>query len=304
MKTTQSKFSLVVLCTEKTIDDFIVNKKYLELFINPKRIYVIASAKAGSLLREKNVDVEFVDEDMLLPHMTFQGVKKCIEKRTADIKAINRTGWYFQQFLKMAFSMSCQEESYLVWDADTIPTKTVEMYAADGKKIFDVKTEYYEPYFITMHHLFPELTKRNSYSFISEHMLFDTLIMRELINKIEQNTQIEGKNFWEKIINSVCLDDLSGSGFSEFETYGTYVEHHHKGQYVIRRWKSLREGTVFFKQPISEKELVYLSKAYDAISFEKHDAHKKLQKFFAHKMFQKLFIISIFEKTKEMCSEL
>lgn len=50
------------------------------------------------------------------------------------------------------------------------------MFNNDRKPYFDVKEEYNKPYFITMEKLLPELGKKCSYSFISEHMLIISII--------------------------------------------------------------------------------------------------------------------------------
>ena len=51
----------------------------------------------------------------------------------------------------------------LIWDADTIPIKEVKMFGNDGKPIFDVKTEYHKPYFITLKRIFPKLGKKYNF---------------------------------------------------------------------------------------------------------------------------------------------
>lgn len=61
------------------------------------------------------------------------------------------------------------------------------------------------------------------------------------------------------------------SGFSEFETYGTYVEKYYKGLYVYRDTNTIRNGKCLFKGLPYEEVLEWLSKDYYAISFEKCD---------------------------------
>ena len=71
----------------------------------------------------------------------------------------------------------------------------------NGKPFFDVKTEYHEPYFITMKNIFPELGKKYDYSFISEHMIINTKLMKNMINRISNNKNLIGDTWYEKIIN-------------------------------------------------------------------------------------------------------
>lgn len=296
-----NEYKIVMMCTEDTVDNV---KKYMLLlleFLNPKALVVIGSAKVGEIIAKDNLSVEFVDEDTVYAGMTFDSVKRVMQNLSNNnIEVVKRTGWYFQQFLKMAYCMECQEMSYLVWDADTIPTHVVEMIDKEKRYYFDIKTEYHEPYFDTISKLFPELKKKNTYSFISEHMIFKTQIMKEIINKIESDDLSGNIPFWEKILKAVSKEELDKSGFSEFETYGTYVEYYYPKEYLVRNWYSLREGTMFYSSEINLEQLKYLSQEYDAISFEKHEIHRKLAKVFSYKIFKSITFFRAFEKGKNL----
>lgn len=186
--------------------------------------------------------------------------------------ASKRAGWYIQQFLKMEYYKICKDEYYLIWDGDTIPIRYINMFNNESKPYFDVKTEYHKPYFITMKKIFPDLGKKRSYSFISEHILIKTEIMKDLINRINNNTKIDGEKWYEKIINSIDINDLRYSGFSEYETYGTFTKEYYSKVYEVRRFKSLR-GTRKIKNynfnSLSFNNIQDISKEYDAITFEK-----------------------------------
>ena len=60
--------------------------------------------------------------------------------------------------------------------------------------------EYSEPYFSTMKNIFPELGKIYNYSFISEHMIINTKLMENMINRIADNKNLLGDTWYEKII--------------------------------------------------------------------------------------------------------
>lgn len=296
----RNEYSMILLCTTSTIENVKSYYEYFQIYIQPKEIIVIGNEKVKNIIEEECLQVKFLDEDKLYPGLNFQKVKKSILGRTADEIAANRTGWYFQQFLKMAYCMYTEDENYLVWDADTVPTHKVEMQTISGKNFFDVKTEYHRPYFDTLEKLFPDLKKNNNYSYISEHMIFKTQVMREIIERIEKNQDIVGKSFWEKILSAVSEQELAGSGFSEFETYGTYVQYYHPESYEIREWKSLREGTIFYGKELNRQQLSYLSRKYDAVSFERHSIHEKLSKIFAHKIFRNFVSFGILEQIKNL----
>lgn len=217
--------------------------------------------------------VAFIDENNIIP---FDEVHALIADRMKNILAGRElprgiTGWYYQQFLKMQYALMCEDEYYMVWDGDTIPCKSVNMFQKEtGKPYFDLKHELHEEYFETMATILPGFRKVIERSFISEHMLIKVDFMKELIKEIEANMNIPGTRFWEKIINAIPEEKIQSSAFSEFETYGTFVALRHSDAYALREWHSFRlGGEFFFVDTISQKDYEWLAKDFDAISFEK-----------------------------------
>ena len=120
-------------------------------------------------------------------------------------------------------------------------------------------------------------------------MLFKTDIMKNMISDIEKNDQISGEKFWEKIINSIEPEKIYDSSFSEFETYGTYVALKSPSTYKLREWHSFRLGASFFDMhKINDRDFEWLSKDFDAISFEKGQSVREDNKnFFDNPEYQK-----------------
>ena len=144
------------------------------------------------------------------------------------------------------------------------------MFSEEGKPYLDWKREYFPSYFRTINALFPDMNKTVEMSFISEHMLFSTAIMNEMLKDIEQMENLTGSSFYERILRSIDKDDLNSNGFSEFETYGTYVGYRYTHVYKLRRWYSYRNcGQYFGADDISEEEMDWLGKDFFAITFEK-----------------------------------
>lgn len=265
-----NKISLVIPIAPRDFEKIIFNLKFYKKYIIGISNFIFIGNKKVEKLIKKNrtsffkMRYKFINEKFLID---VDKIKELIKKRHKA--AIKRSGWYIQQFLKMQYCQICKKEYYLIWDSDTIPVKEVNMFRDDRKPYFDVKTEYHIPYFITMKKLFPELGKKNDYSFISEHMLIKTKLMKNLIKRIDNNTNILGDKWYEKIINSIKKTDLKFSGFSEFETYGTFVNKHYNHSYIIRPWKSLRKGKYYYNPKFfTFNDAQNISKKYDAISFE------------------------------------
>ncbi len=211
--------------------------------------------------------IEFVNERDLV---SFDEVKDTFQKQLTpeSTVGISSTGWYYQQFLKMQFATICDSEYYLCWDADTVPLRKIDMFSSDGRPYFDVKTECQDGYFITVNRLF-NFGKIIAKSFVSEHMIFKKDYMLEMIADIEK-TSFEGSKYYEKILNAAGSDNIS-LGFSEFETYGSWVGMRYPSAYKLRDWKSFRNTNFFVDiSDLTADDIEWLSKDFDAASFEKY----------------------------------
>ena len=196
-----------------------------------------------------------------------------------EMAANSKPGWYYQQFLKMSFSEICDEDYYMSWDADTIPLRTIRMFDDEGHPYFDLKAEFNPGYFVTLKNLLG-LDKVNEKSFIAEHMIFSKSRMAELIKEIEA-LPIRGGKYYEKIFYSLDLNNLK-KGFSEFETYGSWMSVRHPGEYTFRDWNSMRNTGLFVKpDDFSDADKAYLARDYDAATFESyHEFSPQLSEIF------------------------
>ncbi len=211
--------------------------------------------------------IKYLNENDLIPFESVYGaMKACVSEAGYTMDGNSRPGWYYQQFLKMAFSKNAGGEYYMSWGADTVPLRRIEMFNKEGKPFFDVKPEYMPGYFITIKKLFG-IDKQIKKSFVSEHMLFNSGYMKELISEIE-GLDLRGERFYEKIFYGMGIDNMK-RGFSEFEAYGSWMLFRHPGEYALRDWSSLRLGGHFLESSkLSPQDIEWLSKDFDAITFE------------------------------------
>ena len=110
-----------------------------------------------------------------------------------------------------------------------------------------------------------------------------------------------GKNFL-----SIDKEVILNSGFSEFETYVTFIDNFFPNAYKHRMWFSRSDMSKYIGSiyNLSEKDLKWLSKDYNAITFEywyiynedynKYVTNKTLQNLCRPKRFFK-FSIELFE---------
>lgn len=249
-------------------------RAYFE-YLPISRIVFIGPADLESCVREDadragySDRVEYMDENAIIP---YGEVKNAMSHRLAvegySMSEDSKPGWYYQQFLKMAYAYVCSDEYYISWDSDTIPLKKIALFDDQNKPYLDTKAEYNPGYFRTIKNMFG-MDKSYDRSFIAEHMLFSREYMLEMISEIEA-LSCDGVRFYEKILACIDIDNMK-MGFSEFETYGTWVINRHPDAYVLRDWKSLRKAGLFVdSHDLTESDVKWLAKDYDAASFESY----------------------------------
>ena len=255
--------------------DFSFLRKTIEFVfknLEPETLYIITDIRFQRYLPKEvlyNKKCVVIDENELLDGMTIKYLKELFRKLGRSELWV---GWYFQQFLKMAFSLSyyCDTDYYLSWDSDTIPLWKIDFFDENSKPYFTMKTEHHKPYFVAIERLLG-IIKTNDRSYIAENMMFKKSIMTELINCIQSNNELAGTVWFEKIIYALEPELISPMGFSEFETYGNYCFNHYPTLYVERTLPSFRSGGLIQGRFVSDKILEKLSFDQATASFEIYD---------------------------------
>lgn len=266
---------ILILLDEKELDIFKKNIGWIKDRIPHGNVVVIGGKRLEKSVSDIDADVHFIDENTMLPGLCIGAVRKKIKEICGTGR---RAGWYFQQFLKMGYALRCRDRYYLIWDSDTIPVRQTAFFDGGGLPYMDYRqaAPYDGQYFETISRLFPErAAKRANVSFVTEHMVIEGAVMRELIREIEENQTVKGRFFWEKIINAVGKEHLNLSGFSEFETYAFFVRSRYPHTYTMRRWKNLRNGKFYLGEHVTEKQLQWLT-GFDAVSVEDFDVCGRL----------------------------
>ncbi len=231
----------------------------------PRTVYVITTQQNFVRFAGLNVgQLRLVDEDQLIPSVDLGAVKGFLSERGANA---GHAGWYFQQFLKMA-ACTLQDIAphYLIWDADTIMLRTMSFFDDDGRALVAMQREYNPEYFRTYKRLL-NMERSATFSFIAEHMMVRTTFMRELIQAIDKGSLTNGQWVWA-VLSAIDESKLSYSAFSEFETYGNYVNSTHRDSMAFREIRSLRAGAGRFGTLPNRCDLYRLSRKYYYASFE------------------------------------
>lgn len=237
--------------------------------IDAKSIYIITNKKNFKNRVFKKIDdceLTLLDENDLIEGLTFTRVKELLVSRGW----YNSPGWYMQQFLKMGFAQTKYARNYyLSWDSDTLPLSKIQFFEGNHP-VFTIKTENHKAYFETIKNLLG-LEVNRDFSYIAEHMMFDTKIMNEMLTNIN-NTSFDGITWFEKIISSCNFNSIfPGPHFSEFETYGEYCAVYYPNLYKHQELATFRgAGCIRGRHP-NKDILDRLSFDLDTASFELYD---------------------------------
>jgi len=179
----------------------------------PHRITLLSDDVSSDLLTK--YDLNHIHESSVFEKFSFE------EMPYMECRGRDRTGWYFQQFLKWEARRHSTTENYVVVDADTVFIKPAKLFHRD-KYIFHRGDQYHLPYFKTYEKLFGYLPEKQR-SFIANYMIFNTKIIGEIIAGIEKTDTT--RKWYEIVLDTI--DTNEPSSFSEFETYGYYMSKHY-----------------------------------------------------------------------------
>lgn len=224
----QEEIDVVIPITKKDLHILPLCLEGVRRFVNHpiRQIYVVAreSEEVTSFCKEQGL--VFVEETTVLGFGP-----KDMKLYIAGSKDLDRSGWLFQQLLKLSGKVgTCN--NYLCIDADHVLIHPHTFMSADGKTVFYMSYEEHLPYYDNIRRLLPGL-KLASLSYVDHKMLFNRNHLSELHRALEANGSIEGKTWVEKIMNA--YDRNVYSGFSEFETYGNFVREKHLRPWLQKR---------------------------------------------------------------------
>jgi len=123
-----------------------------------EKYYIICPASQilffnKNILNKKNIIV--LAEDSLISFSRFQGI--CEEVSDMHCKQVinkSRQRWYYQQVLKISFALISNEDTLLMWDADSVPLVKIDFFN-NGKSIsYGSIIEYHKDYFSTIETIF------------------------------------------------------------------------------------------------------------------------------------------------------
>jgi hypothetical protein len=170
-----------------------------------RKIFIVGPEQPTSIAFSENV--VFRDERTVLP----------ITKKDIDYSpgGSDRSGWLFQQFIKLSCDAICESDYFLLLDADTVLLRPQRFVQDDGRMVLNISDERHEEYYKAIRLLLPGLPIF-PYSFVSHHML----VNRKIVGELKSLLEASGVVWYQFILNKVDLHEPSC--FSEYELYGNF----------------------------------------------------------------------------------
>ncbi len=185
------------------------------------------------IVSNKNNDIEKFCEDNGLIFIDEKSVlgfgKEAIEYK---VNNRDRSGWMYQQLLKLSGEKFVKLPQYLVVDSDTILIQP-HVFIKNNKFIFLQSEEWHTPYFSNFRKIFG-YTASNFLSYTSHMMIFDVNMLKEMKAELEKLHNIE----WYK---EYCLsiDSTEPSCISDYDTYANWLKIHYSEKTSYRPFYNL-----------------------------------------------------------------
>jgi hypothetical protein len=213
-----SPIDVIIPCVEKDLPILeLCIKGIKENGHNVRRIIVVSKNRLTN-------SAEWFDESNY--PFSFQDIKNALinnnPKRQKELESTKRTGWYYQQLLKLYthFTIPNISPNVLILDSDTIFLKPVYFVNEHDAAIFNTHKQYHQPYFDHAVKLVPNFRKVHPRSGITNFMLFQKPVIERLFSSVEN---LHKKTFWKIFCNLVDTADLSFAGASEYEIYFNFA---------------------------------------------------------------------------------
>jgi len=279
----ENSTSVISLCHLEHADVWKLTSQLLPRFVKADKYFVyVPSDQVTEFKQITDPRIQVLSEESLAGEFE-QKLKRAIEL-SGNTK---RYGWYFQQFLKIEALLQSTSKNIILWDADCVPLREIQLFSSDNIPIYlTASEEFHSVYFETIERML-NIQKVQEFSFVVPGFP----ILNKWINDFAATFQENYSMTWyDSIIKNTPFHE--GAGFSEFETLGTWITNKYPNSWLKNNvnWERLGQSRFGFAKNFDSEKLVNLGKLYDLdiISFENWD-HRTLK----HRLrstFESLFV--------------
>ena len=271
---TNSNLTTVIsLCTLDHSDVWKLTSKLLPRFIEANNFIVyVPDNQVSEFMAITDNRIEVLSEDLLGAEYT-EKLQQQINLRGNS----KRYQWYLQQFYKIEALLIADSQNMVIWDADCVPVKKLSLFSKNGDPIYmQASQEHHYDYFETIEKML-NIQRLQDFSFIIPGFP----ISKEWVIEFAQYFQDKhGINWYDSIIENTPFERMSG--FSEYETLGTWIANKYPNSWskVDVKWERLGQSRFGYARKFNEKTVVEIGERHglQVISFENWD-YRGIRKF-------------------------
>jgi hypothetical protein len=266
----QSKTTVITICASFHAEVWRLTSKHLPIFVKADEYFVYVPEKDVDLFREiTDPAITILTQESL-----GAGYSQTLKSKLDKTSNPSRYGWYLQQFLKIEALILCDAERLVVWDADCVPVADVSLFDANGVPIYMTAREFHAPYFEMIERLLG-IGRVQSHSFVIPGFPILKSWVIDLIIAIE--TRNNGQKWFDAILTHTDFELMSG--FSEFETIGTWIANAYPAKLILQNisWERLGQSRFGKAKEFDSLSLIEIGKkeGLQLITFENWDLPKK-----------------------------
>ena len=265
----KSSVGVITICSLNHSNVWKLTSNLLPKFVEADNYYVyVPESEILEFSKITNPKIQILSQD-LLGKEYFNSLKD----KVSFFDNQNRFGWYLQQFYKIEALINSNHSNLVIWDADCVPVKKINLFDGLGAPIFMLASqEYHSVYFETITKLFT-LPRIQKFSFVIPGFP----ILKSWVNEFISELEISLKTTWHQaIIDNTPLGEPSG--FSETETLGTWIANRHPEEWSTLQlnWERHGQSRFGYAGDFDVKTVVKLGKRHnlDVISFENWDSRR------------------------------
>ena len=254
---------VISVCTLKHRDVWQLTSELLPRFLVADEFIVyVPEVEVEEFKKFTNKKIQVLSENSMQNEYLLN-----LRNHLIEAKNESRFGWYFQQFLKIEALSNSPSDVTIIWDADCVPVKEINVINASGEPMYMKSNEFHQDYFSMIERLIG-ISKSRTESFIVPAFPMPKSWIKEFLTEIEIKNG--GIKWHEALINSI--DFKKQSGFSEFELLGTWASNFHSNQIHEATYSWERFGQSKFGQPttFTSNDVIEIgiNNNLDIISFE------------------------------------
>jgi len=243
-------YDIVIVAHEKDFNNIKFIIEYTSINLEFDSIHLILSN------REEYKDAE------LVPTLTNKPIYFHLENDVLSIdksRIRHRPNWIYQMLLKM-FQNVTKNDNFLIIEADCIILNKLTFFNGD-KTIFYLGRDYYHEQYYNFNKRLLGIGREFNHSFISEFMMYDKKIIKDLLKKLKCN-------YIDDFLELVYLYVDDNSYPSDYDLYGNFYYSNYPNNFetkILNFNMFGRHSNYWSNEEI--KELIRTNEDKDAISF-------------------------------------